>query len=115
MRRNTYLDKNGTAESRFKMNHASETSVGLRKTNGATLTLPFLLLCALCTVVEVEDEGRPSFLSAKKVAAETPDSGALPSAGSTEQLGVYIPSNRIVPAVPVGATFRPESGGIAAV
>ena len=113
----TYLDKNGTADNRFKMNHASDTSVGLRKTNGATLFLPFLIVFGL-RVLSVDD-GLP-FLAlvlvcVSKLVVGAPTAGAFPSAASTDRLGPYALSSRMVPAVPVGATFRPQFGGIAAV
>ena len=53
--RMTYLDKNGTADSRFRMNQASDTSVGLRNTNGATLDRPFLRAFAFCTLGLTDD------------------------------------------------------------
>ena len=85
----TYLDKNGTADNRFKMNHASDTSVGRRKTNGATLFLPFLVVFGL-SVVRANDELPPlvaALVCSSKLFAGAPTAGAFPSAASTERLG----------------------------
>lgn len=91
------------------MNHASDTSVGLRNTNGATLDLPFLKASAVCRL------GLDGLVCVSWVLVDAATAGAFPSAESNERLGPYALSNRRVPAVPVGATFSPQLGGIAAV
>lgn len=98
------------------MNQASDTSVGLRNTNGATLLIPFPEAFKPCPIVPDDDEVRVLVLvCGTKLLPRVPTAGAFPSAERTERLGPYALSSRMVPTVPVGATFSPQSGGIAAV